>query len=59
MPHPAESPDMAPSDFFLFGFLKKNLPEYQILATCTSSDQILSFLFDLSVDQIVCPHESI
>lgn len=23
-PHPAYSPDLAPSDFYLFGFLKKN-----------------------------------
>jgi hypothetical protein len=30
MPHPAYSPDLAPGDFLLFGFLKEKLPEYRI-----------------------------
>ena len=28
MPHPAYSPDLAPSDFWLFGFLKQQLESY-------------------------------
>jgi hypothetical protein len=28
--HPAYSPDLAPSDFFLFGRLKRKLTEYEI-----------------------------
>jgi hypothetical protein len=28
--HPAYSPDFAPSDFFLFGYLKRKLTEYDI-----------------------------
>jgi hypothetical protein len=30
MPHPAYRPDLAPSDFFLFGFVTTRLPEYDI-----------------------------
>jgi hypothetical protein len=30
MPHPVSSSDLAPRDFFLFGFLKEKLPEDQI-----------------------------
>ncbi len=28
MPHPAYSPDIAPSDFWFFGFLKQQLENY-------------------------------
>jgi hypothetical protein len=30
VPHPAYSPDLAPSDFFLFGTLKTELQNYEI-----------------------------
>jgi hypothetical protein len=28
---PARSPDLAPSDFFLFGYVKRKLTEYNLL----------------------------
>jgi hypothetical protein len=31
IPHPACSPDFAPSDFFPFGYIKRRLGEYNIL----------------------------
>jgi hypothetical protein len=30
MPHPAYIPDFAPSDFFLFGYIKRQFTEYNI-----------------------------
>jgi hypothetical protein len=30
MPHPAYSPDLVPSTFFLFGHIKRKLIEYDI-----------------------------
>jgi hypothetical protein len=30
IPHPAYSPDLTPSDFFLFGYIKQKLTEYDI-----------------------------
>jgi hypothetical protein len=30
IPHPAYSPDVAPNDFFLFGYIKRKLTEYNI-----------------------------
>jgi hypothetical protein len=30
IPHPADSPDLAPSTFFLFGYIKRKLTEYGI-----------------------------
>jgi hypothetical protein len=29
LPHPPDSPDLAPSDFFLFGYLKAKLLDFQ------------------------------
>jgi histone-lysine N-methyltransferase SETMAR len=37
LPHPPYSPDLAPSDFFLFGFLKRRLKG----VSCSTSEEIL------------------
>ena len=43
LPHPAYSPDVAPSDFFLFGYLKDRLQG----ATFQCSDELLRAITDL------------
>jgi histone-lysine N-methyltransferase SETMAR len=43
LPHPAYSPDLAPSDFFLFGYLKEKLTDI----SCTNRDELKSAIVSL------------
>jgi hypothetical protein len=43
LPHPVDSPDLAPSDFFLFGYLKENLTVFH----CTTRDELKSAIITI------------
>jgi transposase len=43
MPHPAYSPDLAPSDFFLFGYVKGKLTDYQ----CETRDELKAAISEI------------
>jgi hypothetical protein len=43
LPHPDESPDRAPSDFFLFGYLKAKLTAFH----CTTQDELTSAIITI------------
>jgi hypothetical protein len=43
LPHPACSLDLAPSDFFLFGYIKRKLPDYN----CESREDLLNVITEL------------
>ena len=43
LPHPPYSPDLAPSDFFLFGFLKNKLMGYNF----NSEEELLSKSYNI------------
>jgi hypothetical protein len=40
LPHPVHSPDIAPSDFFLFGYIKRKMSEYN----CESRQDVLKII---------------
>jgi histone-lysine N-methyltransferase SETMAR len=54
-PHPAYSPDLAPSDFYLFGSIK------QLLSGCkfTNQDSLLQAVSDILVGIEKVPLESV
>ena len=43
VPHPAYSSDISPSDYWLFGFLKRNLKEHHIKMKMNSNKRFLIF----------------
>jgi hypothetical protein len=43
LPHPVYAPDVAPSDFFLFGYLKEKLTVFH----CTTGDELKSAIFTI------------
>jgi hypothetical protein len=43
LPHPAYSPDLAPSDFVLFGYLKEQLTDYD----CTTRDELKQAIIEI------------
>jgi histone-lysine N-methyltransferase SETMAR len=45
LPHPAYSPDLAPSDFFAFGYLKEKLMEFDCVSRDALKDAITQ-IFD-------------
>jgi hypothetical protein len=53
MPHPAHSPALTLSDFFLFGFLKKKLPEYQIPDRESLKSTIMQISGELSEETLI------
>jgi hypothetical protein len=53
MPHSAESSDLAPSDFFLFGFLKEKLPEYQIPDRESLKSTIMQIFSEISEETLI------
>jgi hypothetical protein len=44
LPHPADSPDIAPSDFSAFGYLKEKLTEFDCLGHDALKDTITQIL---------------
>jgi hypothetical protein len=43
LPHPVSSPDLAPSDFFIFGYLKEKLTAFH----CTTRDELKSAIITI------------
>jgi hypothetical protein len=43
LPHPAYSPDLTPSDFFLFGYIKGKLSDYN----CQSREYLLNAITEM------------
>jgi transposase len=58
VPHPAYSPDLAPSDFFLFGFLKTKLQEYDIPDRETLKSAISDIFAEISEDTLISVFEA-
>jgi hypothetical protein len=58
MPHPAYSPDIAPSDFFLFGFLKEKLPEYHIPDRESLKSTIMHIFSEMPEETLVAVFET-
>jgi hypothetical protein len=53
IPHPAYSPDLAPSHPFLFGFLKEKLPEYQIPDRENLKRMIMHIFSEISEETLI------
>ena len=49
-PHPPYSPDIAPSDFFLFGYVKEKLKGYKFKSRDDLKDKILEILSNINTD---------
>jgi hypothetical protein len=58
VPHPAHSPDFAPSDFFLFGFVKTRLQEYDIPGQEGVKCAISQILAEISQGMLICAFEA-
>jgi hypothetical protein len=46
-PHPAYSPDISPSDFWLFGFLKEKLKEQELMTSDGIIEAIMTIWNDV------------
>jgi hypothetical protein len=53
VPHPAYSPDLAPSDFFLFGYLKEKLIDYNCETREQRKEAIIEIFNDIPQDALV------
>jgi hypothetical protein len=43
LPHPAYSPDLAPSDFFLFGYIKEKLTD----CNCSTREELIGAIIQI------------
>jgi hypothetical protein len=53
MAHPGDSPNLAPSDFFHFGFLREKLPEYQIPDRESRKSTIMQIFGEISEEMLI------
>ena len=51
-PHPPYSPDLAPSDFFLFGYIKKKLEGHSFSTKEELLEEVKTILANISIDQL-------
>lgn len=57
-PHPPFSPDLAPSDFFLFGYLKNKLENEYMDDIDTLLNQVSKILYDIPIEMLKAVYES-
>jgi hypothetical protein len=57
-PHPTYSPDLAPSDFFLFGYIKRELTEYHIPDRESLKSAITHILDEIGQETLITVFET-
>jgi hypothetical protein len=53
LPHPPYSPDLAPSDFFLFGYIKEKLTDYDYRTREELKSAIIEICNEISDDVLI------